>query len=100
MRRLADEKNNHSPHKLYLVISCYVLMVVFNTYLTALPIIRYDFAKTMGFTIITWPIEDIAYLVVALYMTPVLYTWFNKYYEQSTSRKKSPAPKKKADESN
>lgn len=60
---------------------CYGLMIVFNTYLTSLPIIRYDWSKVLGLKIISWPIEDLAYLVVALYVSPAVYAFWLKRYE-------------------
>lgn len=58
----------------------YALMVVFNTYLTSLPIVRYNSAKILGIKILSWPIEDLAYLVVALYITPVMFKYWKKVY--------------------
>lgn len=68
---------------------CYMMMVVFNTYLTSLPIVRYDWNKVLGLKMISWPIEDIAYLVVGLYMAQALYAAWLSHYEQKTS---SPTP--------
>ncbi len=48
-------------------------MLVFNTYLTALPIVRYNSERILGIHIGTMPVEDFCYLVVATILTPSLY---------------------------
>mgnify|MGYP000892743086 CR=1 FL=1 len=62
---------------------CYLMMVGFNTYLTTLPIVRYDWNKVLGAKMISWPIEDLAYLVVGLYMAQALYAYWLTYYENN-----------------
>ncbi len=72
---------------------CYLMMVIFNTYLTSLPIVRYDWNKVLGIKMISWPIEDLAYLVVGLYMAQALYEAWMNYYEKKTphdNAKKTP----------
>jgi lycopene cyclase domain-containing protein len=50
-----------------------VCMLVFNTYLTALPIVRYSSERILGLRIGSIPIEDFAYLAVALFLVPSLF---------------------------
>ena len=85
-----DPNPKPRKHLLLAGVSLYLMMVVFNTYLTSLAIVRYDWAKVLGFKIISWPIEDLAYLVVALYAGPTLWNYF--YSRHDTS--KSPASQK------
>lgn len=65
-------------------IVLYLAMAVFNTYLTILPIVQYDTTKILGVKILTWPIEDMAYLVVALYVGPALYSRLLRHYASSS----------------
>lgn len=62
------------------ISSCLLLgcMLVFNTYLTALPIVRYNSERIIGWRLGTIPLEDFAYLVVALVLTPSVYIYFKK----------------------
>ncbi len=83
-------------HLLLAGITLYLMMVVFNTYLTSLAIVRYDWAKVLGFKIISWPIEDLVYLVVALYAGPTLWNYFYSRYDTS----KSPASQKTGNKPN
>ncbi|MCC7543351.1 lycopene cyclase domain-containing protein [bacterium] len=71
-----------TPRILKVALICYLMMVVFNTYLTSLPIVRYDWNKVLGIKMISWPIEDMAYLVVGLYMAQALYEYWLKQYEK------------------
>ena len=48
-------------------------MIIFNTYLTALPIVVYNMNSIIGIKVITFPIEDIGYLVMALVLLPPLF---------------------------
>ena len=75
----------------------YFLMVIFNTYLTSLAIVRYDWQKVLGFKIISWPIEDIAYLVVALYAAPIVWRRFLTYYDRPNTPKPSSQSAAKSD---
>lgn len=75
----------NSQHTLIAIIILYLLMVGFNTYLTSLAIVRYDWQKVLGFKILSWPIEDIAYLVVALYAAPIVWRKFQEKYAQPES---------------
>lgn len=71
----------HAQALVITLIALYVMMVIFNTYLTALPIVEYNPAYILGIYIVTWPVEDIAYLLVALFLAPGLYGAFLNYYE-------------------
>lgn len=51
----------------------FVCMVIFDTYLTALPIVRYNSERILGLRIGTIPIEDFAYLAVALVLAPSVF---------------------------
>jgi len=53
-------------------------MLIFNSYLTGLPIVRYNTSNTLGVRIGTMPIEDFAYLIVAIILAPGLYSYFGK----------------------
>ena len=48
-------------------------MIIFNTYLTALPIVVYNMNSIIGIKVITFPIEDIGYLLMALALLPPLF---------------------------
>lgn len=48
-------------------------MLVFNTFLTALPIVVYNTSSILGVRILTFPIEDIGYLVAVVVLLPGLY---------------------------
>ena len=89
---------------LFTGVVSYLLMVGFNTYLTILPIVRYSSVKLIGTYILSWPVEDIAYLIAGLYLIPALYGYWCKYYEsnqtpttssksESKSRGQSPTQK-------
>lgn len=55
-----------------LLVGC---MLLFNSYLTALPIVRYNSERILGWRLGTIPLEDFAYLAVALVLTPTIYTY-------------------------
>ena len=74
----------HPEAVVFSIAVLYVLMIGFNTYLTALPIVEYNSEHILGVRIITWPIEDLAYLLVAAILSPSLFTVFLKRYEKST----------------
>lgn len=78
---------------------CYLMMVVFNTYLTSLPIVVYDWKKVLGLKMISWPIEDLAYLVVGLYMAQALYAVWLDYYEKKYKTTRRPLKKKRTSKS-
>ncbi len=58
-----------------LLLGC---MLIFNTYLTALPIVRYNSERILGLRLGTIPVEDFAYLAVALVLTPSVYTYLKR----------------------
>ncbi|MSR89425.1 hypothetical protein EXS53_00585 [Patescibacteria group bacterium] len=62
-------------------------MLVFNTYLTALPIVVYNTNSILNIRILSFPIEDLGYLVVAVVVLPGL---FNKLCNEDRSHKKHP----------
>ncbi len=62
-------------------------MLVFNTYLTALPIVVYNTNSILNIRILTFPIEDLGYIVVAVVVLPGL---FNKLCNEDRSHKKYP----------
>ena len=64
-------KFNRQMGLLFLI--CLVAMLVFNTYLTALPIVVYNTSSILGLRIITFPIEDIGYLIAVVVLLPSLY---------------------------
>lgn len=63
------------------LIILYTMMVIFNTYLTALPIVEYNSEYILGMKILTWPIEDVSYLLAVIFLAPGLYTAFLHHYE-------------------
>lgn len=59
-------------------LTMFVCMVVFNSYLTALPIVRYNTAYILGLHVGTTPVEDFSYLAVAVCLGPALFVHFSK----------------------
>lgn len=59
---------------LYTFVVSFILMLGFNTYLTALPIVVYNMNSILNIRIITFPIEDIGYLVAVVLLLPALYS--------------------------
>ncbi len=57
----------------YTAIVSLVAMLIFNTYLTALPIVVYNMNSILGIKIFTFPIEDIGYLIMVLLLLPPLF---------------------------
>jgi hypothetical protein len=70
---------------LYTFIVSFMLMLGFNTYLTALPIVVYNMNSILNIRIITFPIEDIGYLVAVVLLLPALY---NKLCDEQRRDKK------------
>jgi len=66
-------KLNFSKAWKYTAIISFVVMIIFNTYLTALPIVVYNMNSILGVKIITFPIEDFGYLIMALLILPPLF---------------------------
>ena len=71
---------------LYTFIVSFLLMLGFNTYLTALPIVVYNMNSILNIRIITFPIEDIGYLVAVVLLLPSLY---NKLCDEQRRDKKT-----------
>ncbi|HMT39630.1 MAG TPA: lycopene cyclase domain-containing protein [Candidatus Saccharibacteria bacterium] len=55
-----------------------VMMLIFNTYLTKLPIVIYNSNYISGLKIGTIPIEDFGYLIAVIILLPALYEKFNE----------------------
>jgi len=85
MARFKLQPTKPRPEFFLALIALYLMMLAFNTYLTTLPIVQYDWQKTLGQKIISWPIEDLAYLVVALYAAPLLWERLKEYYDEQTT---------------
>lgn len=66
-----------------LLISLFA-MLVFNTFLTSLPIVMYNTSSILGVYISSFPVEDIGYLIVAVVLTPLL---FEHFCNEKTSKK-------------
>ncbi len=81
-----------SKNILIVTTICYTMMVVFNTYLTSLPIVQYDWQKVLGIKMISWPIEDLAYLVVGLYMSQAVYQYWLQHYEKKQQAQPAQRP--------
>lgn len=58
---------------LYTFLVSFGLMLVFNTYLTALPIVVYNMNSILNIRIITFPVEDVGYLIAVVLLLPGLY---------------------------
>ncbi len=72
---------------IYTALITFVSMVIFNTYLTALPIVVYNMNSIIGVKIITFPVEDFGYLAVALIILPALFDKLSN--EERNNSKKS-----------
>lgn len=77
------------PIALTLLISL-GLMLIFNTYLTSLPIVVYNMNSILGLKIITFPVEDIGYLIAVVALLPLL-------YEKLCDERKQPKRNKQKD---
>lgn len=51
-------------------------MIVFDTYLTSLPIVLYNSNSILGLRVGTIPIEDFGYLIVVVVLAPALFEFF------------------------
>ncbi len=51
--------------------------IIFDTYLTALPIFLYNSNAILGIKIGTIPIEDLSYVVVLVILGPALFDYFS-----------------------
>lgn len=63
----------------------FVLMLIFDSYLTGLPIVEYNKSLVLGIHIGPIPIEDFGYLIVVIIVGPSLFEHFNNH---ETTRKK------------
>lgn len=70
---------------LYTFLISFLLMLGFNTYLTALPIVVYNMNSILNIRIFTFPIEDIGYLVAVVLLLPALY---NRLCDEQRTTKK------------
>ena len=61
----------------------FVCMIIFDTYLTALPIVRYNSERILGLHLGTIPIEDFAYLAVALVLAPSVFHFIKHRLDKS-----------------
>ena len=64
--------------KVLFIIGCVLLlaMLIFDTYLTKLPIVMYNNSSILGIRIGTIPIEDFSYLIAAVLLVPALFEYF------------------------
>jgi lycopene cyclase domain-containing protein len=53
-----------------------VCMLLFDTYLTALPIVLYNSNSILGVRLGSIPVEDFGYLVIVVLLGPALYEYF------------------------
>lgn len=58
-----------------------VCMIVFDTYLTGLPIVLYNSNSILGLKVGTIPIEDFGYLIVLVVLAPALFELFSNEKE-------------------
>jgi|GEM_PF-1133364 len=67
------------------------MMLVFNTFLTALPIVMYNTNSILGIRVLTFPVEDIGYLIAVVVLLPGLYEKLchEKRSTKPTSKKNS-----------
>lgn len=68
------------PRKKTMLITFAILLVamlIFDSYLTSLPIVSYNDNLTLGIKIGSIPIEDFSYLVAAVILVPVIFNFFN-----------------------
>lgn len=64
----------------------FILMLIFDTYLTALPIVEYNKSLVLGLHIGTIPLEDFSYLIVVIIAGPALFEYFKKTNEESRKK--------------
>ncbi len=55
----------------------FVMMIIFNSYLTGLPIVMYNSNSILNIRVGSIPIEDFGYLISAVILIPALYEKFN-----------------------
>lgn len=54
-------------------------MLIFNTYLTSMPIVLYNTGSTLGVYLSSFPIEDIGYLIAVVLLVPALFEHYNSH---------------------
>ena len=52
-------------------------MLVFDSYLTSLPIVMYNSISTLNIKLGSIPVEDIGYLIAVIVLIPALFEKFN-----------------------
>lgn len=64
--------------KVLLMIGAILLiaMLIFDSYLTSLPIVMYNNKSILGIKIGTIPVEDFGYLVAVILLVPALFEYF------------------------
>ncbi len=62
---------------LVLMVVLVLCMIVFDTYLTSLPIVLYNSNSILGLRVGTIPVEDFGYLIVAVVLAPALFELFS-----------------------
>lgn len=68
-----------------------IAMLIFNTYLTSLPIVMYNTSSILGVYVSSFPIEDIGYLIAVIIIVPALFEHFSNEKpakKQSTTKTK------------
>ncbi len=55
-----------------------IMMLIFDTYLTALPIVWYNNKSILGLKLGTIPIEDFGYLIASIILVPALFKFFSE----------------------
>ncbi|MBA3678968.1 lycopene cyclase domain-containing protein [Candidatus Saccharibacteria bacterium] len=53
-------------------------MLIFDTYLTSLPIVLYNTSSLLGIKVGSIPLEDFSYLVAVVLLIPALFEYFIK----------------------
>lgn len=53
-----------------------IAMLIFDSYLTSLPIVMYNSKSILGIKIGSIPIEDFGYLVAVILLVPALFEYF------------------------
>ncbi len=54
----------------------FIMMLLFDTYLTSLPIVMYNSSLILSFRLGSIPIEDFGYLISVIILIPALYEHF------------------------
>lgn len=62
---------------LVLMAALVISMIVFDTYLTSLPIVLYNGNSILGLRVGSIPIEDFGYLIVVVVLIPALFELFS-----------------------